>query len=99
MTDAELAEDTWTHRCPVEGDFEVGRGQYCNWCGAREFTNSEYYANQQHSASLEAVRRGKAKSLAKWILSGKYAQYLDSDERTMRDWTDWLTDKIMEAMK
>lgn len=26
----------WHHHCPVEGHIAVGKGEECNWCGAKK---------------------------------------------------------------
>ena len=35
------ATDLWEHRCKVEGEIAVGKGEPCNWCGVRE--EDEYF--------------------------------------------------------
>lgn len=31
----------WPHDCPVEGQIAVGKGEECNWCGAKEKRGKE----------------------------------------------------------
>lgn len=26
----------WDHKCPVEGEISIGKGEPCSWCGATE---------------------------------------------------------------